>query len=68
MYRNLDFFVKTATIVDVLLVSVLIFFDKNSSYFREKKKIITLKPLAAVILWFLLQLKVILRTFLQKMS
>ena len=48
--------VKSAIVVCVLLVSALLFF------FVKKE----LKHLAAVILWFLLQLKVILCTFLNK--
>ena len=64
MYRNLDFLVKSASVAVVLLVSVLMFLllrPKIVAIFGWKK--ITLKHLAAVILLFLLQLKVILCTF-----
>ena len=63
MYRNLDFHVKSVAAIGVLLVSNLMLF-----FFRQKivaifgKKIAvtpTPKHVAALILWFLLQLKVI---------
>ena len=56
-------------VVGVLLVSALMllfFLSRNSNYFWTKKIIITRKHLAALILRFLLQLKVILCTFLRK--
>ena len=62
MHRNLDFLVKSASVVGALLVLALMFFlvPKIAAIFGRKK--IRLKHFAAVILWFLLQLKVILCT------
>ena len=62
MYRNLDFLVKSSTVVGVLLVSALMlyfFLKKIVAVFGRKIIKITLKHLAAIILWFLLQLKII---------
>ena len=69
IYQNLDFLVKSAVVAGILLVSALMLFfsSKNSSFFwTTKKKTVTLKHLVALILWFLLQLKLILCIFLKK--
>lgn len=56
---------ESATVCPIGFCYILLL-SKSNNYFWKKKKVLTLKHLAAVILWFLLQLEVILCTFLKK--